>query len=98
MDPAPPPVSSQVSPYPRPQLQGDGPACPKCSSNQTKVVKYTWWGGVLAPKLMNLQKCDACNFLYNRNTRKSVTTAIWVYNIVVIVVTLSIVFAVASAL
>jgi len=87
-----------VSPYPRPNLQGGGPACPQCSSTQTKAIKYTWWGGVLGPKLLNLQKCEACRFQFNRQTGKSTRNAVIVYNVVIIVVTIAIVVAARSAL
>jgi hypothetical protein len=79
-------------------MQGDGPACPKCSSTSTSPVKYTWWGGVLGPKLMNLQKCESCRFQFNRSTNKGVANAIIVYNVVVIAVSLLILLAVWQAL
>lgn len=87
---APPPVVS----YPRPQLEGGGPACPKCSGTQTKEIKYTWWGGVLAPKLMKLQKCEGCGFLFNRETNKPVTGAIVGYNMTAAVLAFVIFFVV----
>lgn len=78
MSDAPPPVS----PYPR---NPGGSICPQCNSADTKEVKYTWWGGILGPKLMNLQKCNACRFQFNRATQKSVMNAIIVYNVVALV-------------
>lgn len=97
MDPAPPPVSQPpISPYPRPNLEGSGPACPQCSGTNTKEVKYTWWGGVLAPKMMNLQKCEACGYLFNRSTRKSVKNAIIAYNLVALVLAFMIFFVLAK--
>ncbi len=54
------------SPYPRQNFQGSGIACPQCSSTNTKEVKYTWWGGLVGPKIMNLQKCESCRFQFNR--------------------------------
>jgi predicted Zn-ribbon and HTH transcriptional regulator len=41
--------------------------CPKCGSGLISPVKYTWWGGVLGPKLLHHTKCNACNFKYNAN-------------------------------
>lgn len=90
MDSSPPPVVS----YPRPHLEGGGPACPSCSSTQTKEVKYTWWGGVLAPKLMHLQKCEACKFQFNRKTNKGTVNAVVAYNLVALLGGLAIVFAI----
>ena len=91
MDPSVPPVAS---PYPRPELQGSGPKCPKCGGTQTKKVGYTWWGGVLGPKLMNLHKCQACKFQFNAKTGKSVSTAIWIYNLVAIAIAIVIIIAI----
>jgi len=33
-------------------------------------VKYTWWGGVLGPKIFNLVKCNSCGAEYNGKTGK----------------------------
>jgi hypothetical protein len=98
MDPTPPPVQPDASPYLRPTMQGSGPACPQCSSTRTSEVKYTWWGGILGPKMMNLQKCEDCRFHFNRKTNKGVANAIIVYNLVVVAVSLVILFFVWQAL
>jgi len=60
--------------------------CPKCSSESIKRVKWTWWGGVLGPALINSTKCESCGHTFNGNTGKSNTTAIVVYSIVLIVI------------
>jgi hypothetical protein len=97
MDPAPPPVAPpQTSPYPR--QTGDGPTCPQCNSDNTKEVKYTWWGGLLGPKMMNLQKCEGCGFQFNRVTRQSVKNAIVMYNLVALVAAILIFFVVFKGL
>ena len=51
----------------------------------------------MGPKLMNLQKCGACKFQFNRVTNKGVGTAILIYNVVIIVVAIGILVAVRSA-
>jgi hypothetical protein len=56
--------------------------CPKCGSGLISPVKYTWWGGVLGPKLLHHTKCNACNFKYNAKTRKSNTNGIIIYSVV----------------
>ncbi|WP_255154757.1 hypothetical protein [Ferruginibacter sp. HRS2-29] len=67
------------------QLVGkDG--CPKCGSENITPVKYTWWGGVLGPKILHHTKCNACKFLYNSKTRKSNTTGIIVYSVILFVI------------
>lgn len=57
-------------------------------------MKYTWWGGVLGPKLMNLYKCESCRFQFNRATGKGASKAIWTYNIVALVLALVVLFMV----
>lgn len=96
MDPQPP-----ISPYPRPNMQepfGGGPSCPQCNSANTKEVKYTWWGGIVGPKMMNLQHCNACGFQFNRATRKSTRNAVIAYNLVALVLALVIFAAVRLSL
>lgn len=45
---------------------------------------------------MNLQKCTACKFQFNRVTNKGVMNAIIVYNVIILVVALTILFFVRS--
>lgn len=71
-------------------LNEDG--CPQCNSLHVKPVGYTWWGGVIGPRLLKHTKCADCNFTYNRNTRKSNTTPIIIYSIVLAAIGLAVVF------
>jgi len=72
------------SPYPRPDLQPPAsPVCPRCGSQMTKKVKYTWWGGIVGPSLMNLMKCSGCKCLFNGKTGKPATKAIVIYFVIV---------------
>jgi hypothetical protein len=85
MDPAPPPISP--SPYPRPHLQpASGTPCPKCNGQATKEVRFTWWGGVVGPKMMNLTKCTGCGCQFNCKTGKDAMKAIIAYNVVGVIV------------
>ena len=56
--------------------------CPKCGSESVTAVKYTWWGGLIGPKLMHHTKCQSCNYTYNSKTRKSNTAGIIIYSVV----------------
>lgn len=78
-------------------MTGGGPACPSCGSTTTKEVKYTWWGGLLGPKLFNLQACESCKFQFNRVTGKSTKNAVIAYNLVFLAIALVIVFFARSA-
>lgn len=71
-------------------------SCPKCGSTAVKAVKYTWWGGLLGPKLFNHTKCSDCKFLYNRKTGKSNTTSIALYFIITFVVMFALVYFVRT--
>lgn len=57
--------------------------CPKCGSQSVTPVKYTWWGGVLGPRMLHHTKCESCGYRYNRKTRKSNTTSIIIYSVVI---------------
>ena len=60
--------------------------CPKCNSGLVSPVKYTWWGGLLGPKLLHHTKCNSCKYTYNSKTRKSNTNAIIIYSVVIFAV------------
>ncbi len=45
--------------------------CPNCQSNNIKSINWTWWGGVIFPRMFNHTKCNDCSFLYNGKSRKS---------------------------
>ena len=62
--------------------------CPKCNSVNVVPVKFTWWGGVLGPRIMHHTKCKECRYTYNRKTRQSNTKNIILYSIVVFVIVL----------
>ena len=57
--------------------------CPKCSSSRAKRISFTWWGGVLGPRMFTHVQCEDCGAAYNGKTGKSNTTAIIIYSIVV---------------
>lgn len=57
--------------------------CPKCSSASAEPVKFTWWGGVLGPKLLTHVKCGSCGTTYNGKSGKDNAVGILVYFAVV---------------
>ena len=32
--------------------------CPKCASEQAEAISFTWWGGLVGPKMFTIQKQD----------------------------------------
>ena len=73
-----------------------GPACPKCGAGEATPVKFTWWGGVLGPKLLNHVKCNGCGYAYNGKTGNPNTTGIVIYTVVGLVIALIILFMFAG--
>lgn len=64
----------------------DPAGCPRCGSSTVKTIKYTWWGGLIGPKLLHHTKCESCKYLYNSKTRQSNTKGIVIYFVVVFVI------------
>lgn len=62
--------------------------CPKCRSAGAERVKFTWWGGLLGPKILTHVKCLQCGFAYNGKTGRENTTGIVLYSLVVGIVVL----------
>lgn len=83
VDNAPPPVvgGSQYQP------------CPKCKTPDPKMPGFTWWGGVVGPKMFKHVKCTSCGYGYNGMTGESNTTKIVVYQAVVLVIVVGIYIA-----
>ena len=60
--------------------------CPRCQNTQADPVSFTWWGGVLGPKLLTHVKCANCAAKYNGKTGRWNTTAIVIYTVVLTVI------------
>ena len=64
---------------PEPLPYSSDKGCPYCGNYDATRVTFTWWGGLLGPKLLHHVKCRRCNKCFNRRTGTSNTTAIVVY-------------------
>lgn len=53
--------------------------CPNCASEQAETIGFTWWGGIVGPKMFTHVKCTKCGTTYNGKTGKSNQTAIAIY-------------------
>jgi hypothetical protein len=73
------------------------PGCPNCANREATAVSFTWWGGLLGPRLLNHVRCDQCGTEYNGRTGQPNTTGIIIYAVVVGVLALAITFAVIMA-
>ena len=85
-----PPVIGQSGHYAGPQYA----PCPRCGCTFADKVGFTWWGGVLGPRMLNHAKCALCRSTFNSKTGKSNTTAILIYQGVAIAIGLAIGFMV----
>ncbi len=57
--------------------------CPECGEpGYATPVAFTWWGGIVGPRLFNHVRCDSCGTCYNGKTGRSNTTAITIYVVV----------------
>ena len=62
------------------------------------MQKFTWWGGLIGPKLLTHVKCLACGKQYNGKTGKDNTNGIIIYCVIVGVICLGIVFVLFALL
>ncbi len=53
--------------------------CPKCAAQAANEIGFTWWGGVVGPKMFHHVKCLKCGMTYNGKTGKSNQQAITIY-------------------
>jgi len=72
--------------------------CPQCGGTNAEKVRFTWWGGVLGPKVLSHVKCPQCGKTYNGKSGHDNTTGIVIYSAVVAVVVLGFVVVMFAAL
>jgi hypothetical protein len=82
-----PPPGYPPQNYPAPAAwhagMGEYVPCPRCRRPDPEQVKFTWWGGLLGPKLLKHVKCNGCGLTYNGKSGQSNTTNIVVYSVIV---------------
>ena len=85
---APPPAGWQQGGYPPPAYAaapmgaGQYRPCPKCQRPDPEKVGFTWWGGLIGPRMLSHVKCRWCGAQYNGKTGQSNTTGIIIYSLV----------------
>lgn len=89
----PPPNPYQQNPYyqqpPYQPNQAGASAympCPRCRMPEPQPVKFTWWGGVLGPKMLSHVKCQQCKLAYNGKSGQSNTKGIVIYSIIACII------------
>jgi len=72
--------------------------CPKCGFAQPVAVSFTWWGGVLGPKLFSHVKCPQCGCTYNGKTGRPNTGNIVAYSVIAFVIGIVLIVLLFSAM
>ena len=49
-------------------------------------MSFTWWGGIVGPKILSHVKCADCNKEFNGKSGKDNTTGIIIYSIVALII------------
>jgi hypothetical protein len=57
--------------------------CPNCRQSAAEKMSFTWWGGIIGPKILTHVKCLSCGTKYNGKTGKDNTNGIIIYCVVV---------------
>jgi transposase-like protein len=86
--------------YPTPAYQGgmgQYVPCPRCRKPDPEKVNFTWWGGMIGPRMLSHVKCQACGTAYNGKTGQSNTTGIVIYSVVLFVIGIAIVLVITLA-
>jgi rubredoxin len=87
----PPPPGHPHQNYPQQAVwQGVGEyvPCPRCRRPDPEKVSFTWWGGLIGPRLFKHVKCNGCGLTYNGKSGQSNTTNIVIYSVVLGVIAL----------
>jgi len=83
------PPQTNLPPGGHPNRLSSGPGvCPSCQSDDYNEVKFTWWGGMLGPRMFNHVKCKGCGSTFNSKSGKSNNSAIAIYSVVGLVIAL----------
>ena len=78
-----------IPPPPPPPSSGTGGQlqCPNCGSYNLEKVSFTWWGGIVGPRIYNMHKCKDCKTEFNGKTGEPITgKTIAIYSIIAVVI------------
>ncbi len=56
--------------------------CPFCRHTHARPVSFTWWGGLVGPKILHVVECQGCRKQFNGRTGRSNTSGIIIYSAV----------------
>ena len=58
--------------------------CPQCGAESAEKMSFTWWGGVVGPKILTHVKCGSCAKQYNGKSGNDNTIGIVIYSLVML--------------
>lgn len=61
-------------------------------------MSFTWWGGVIGPRVLTHVKCPQCRHAYNGKTGRDNTNGIIIYSAVVAIVVFGFVIVLIAGL
>lgn len=61
-------------------------------------MSFTWWGGVIGPKVLTHVKCPQCGHAYNGKTGRDNTNGIIIYSVAVGIIAFGLVGLMFTAL
>jgi uncharacterized protein (DUF983 family) len=61
-------------------------------------MSFTWWGGLIGPRVLTHVKCPGCGHAYNGKTGRDNTTGIIIYSVIVGIVVLGFVVVLIAAM
>ena len=67
--------------------------CFKCGNSYARKIEFTWWGGLLGPKMLNHVKCLQCGQTFNARTGRSNLLAIVLYQVITLAIIAILFFA-----
>ena len=76
---------------------GEWAECPNCGAADATRVRWTWWGGLVGPMIINTVRCNDCGTKYNGVHGDSNTTRIVIYTVIVGLISLVIIGAAVAA-
>jgi phage FluMu protein Com len=68
---------------------GEWAPCPNCGCSDATRVRYTFWGGIIAPLFINIVRCHECGTSYNGIHGDYNTTRIIIYVVINVVLGLA---------
>ena len=86
------PSLAPPSSWPPPDAVPSAP-CYRCGSTYARKIEFTWWGGLLGPRMFNHVKCLQCGQTFNSKTGRSNLKAIVLYQLVTLAVIAILFFA-----